>query len=172
MSLFYSQEFFFQNWFETCSLHLCGLFYTWILKPELRMAWIFMDSQTGNDKFWHFSRFEKLVSVCMKVLTTSRWPLLHAKWKGVQSLLSLTSRAMLKRAVSSMKTWTLSEWPFKHAKWKSVRPILSFLLRKKLNLAAFPTKIFTTSIQPWEQAKWKHVKPSVFEKLKNYKVFC
>ena len=57
----YSQEVFFQNLFETCSLHLCGLFYTWILKPELRMAWIFMDSQTENDKFWHFSRFQNLV---------------------------------------------------------------------------------------------------------------
>jgi hypothetical protein len=52
---------FFLNLFETCSLHLCGLFYTWILKPEIRMAWIYMDSQTGNDKFWHFSRFQKLV---------------------------------------------------------------------------------------------------------------
>ena len=57
------QSCFFQNLFETCSFHLCGLFYTWILKPELRMAWIFMDSQTGNDEFWHFSRFQKLVSV-------------------------------------------------------------------------------------------------------------
>ena len=125
-----------------------------------------------KDKFWHFSRFEKLVSVCMKVLTTPRWPLLHAKWKGVQSLLSLTSRAMLKRAASSMKIWTISEWPFKHAKWKAVGPILSFLLRSKLNLTAFSLKIFTTSIQPWERARWKHVKPSVFETLKNYKVFC
>ena len=44
-------------------MHLCCLFYTWILKLQLRMAWIFMDSQTGNDKFWHFLRFQKLASV-------------------------------------------------------------------------------------------------------------
>ena len=47
-----------QNLFETCSLHLCGLFYTWILKPEPRMALIFMDSQTRN--FAIFQDFKSL----------------------------------------------------------------------------------------------------------------
>ena len=62
LSYLYSREgFFFKKIFEICSLRLCGLFFTWILKPELRMAWIYMDSQTGNDKFWHFSRFQNLV---------------------------------------------------------------------------------------------------------------
>ena len=51
-SLFYpySQELFYLNLFETCSL-------------QLRLAWIFMDFQTGNYEFWGFLRVQKLVSV-------------------------------------------------------------------------------------------------------------